>query len=648
FHDPIKLPAFDGAMRATLVECAAFDWSKISPAIFGSIFQGVMDPPKRRQIGAHYTSERDILRVLRSTFIDEFEAELARARALRVGRSQRLNQLHDKLARLKIFDPACGCGNFLILAFREARRLEQEILVALHTDRHGHVAQTIDIRLLNRVSVDQFYGIELLSFPCEIARTGMWLMDHLMNLSLSAALGQYFVRLPLSGTTHITCGNALRSDWREVLPPGEDVIIVGNPPFVGKKEQNKQQKQDMAHVWPDIKGTGVLDYVTCWYRRAVEFMAGTRTRCALVSTNSITQGEQVAILWPWLHRHGVIVHFAHRTFAWISEARGKAHVHVVIIGFALFEPPSRQIFEHTGETEISTDAANINPYLVDAQDVYVTKRRSPLFPAPPLAFGNMPNDGGHLLLTDEERTTLLAREPALAKFIRLFVGPDELMHGVIRWCFWLTEAKPAELRRGELKRRLAMVREHREGSSREATQKLAVTPALFGEIRQPDRDYLAIPKTGSERRRYVPMAFLSCEHIASTDIFTCPDAGLFHFGVLSSHMHMLWVLAVGGRFKSDPRYSATLIYNNFPWPAVDEQKQAAIEQGAAAVLAAREQYPESTLGALYDLDAMPAELAKAHAKLDAAVERAYQRGKFKSDRQRLELLFALLEQQLSA
>ncbi len=640
FDEPLGFADFNHDMRSALLACTRFDWSRISPAIFGSLFQAVMEPRERRQIGGHYTSERDILKLIRSLFLDDLLAEFERAK----GNKAELRRFHEKIAALRFLDPACGCGNFLVITYRELRLLEIDILRILF----GDARQELNIERLSLVDVDAFYGIEISEWPARIAEVAMWLMDHQMNIRLSEAFGQYFVRLPLKKSPTIVCDNALRIDWKNILSPQECSYVLGNPPFVGKQFATAEQKKDMEVVCGNVKGGGVLDYVTAWYFKAGEYIQNTRIRAGFVSTNSISQGEQVGVLWREIFkRYHLKIHFAHRTFAWASEARGKAHVHVVIIGFGAFDVSNKHIYDYDADTEQAhvSSAGNISPYLIEGSDLLVLSRSMPLSAVPEIAFGNMPNDGGHLLLTDSEREQFLKKEPDAKKFIRPFLGSQEFINGTQRWCLWLKDTTPAEVRglHGVMKR-VEAVREYRLESPRETTRELARTPMLFGEIRQPSERYLTIPKTSSERRAYIPAAFLESRVIASTELFTMPEATAFHFGVLSSQMHMAWVRQVCGRLKSDFRYSATLVYNNFPWPETPSDKQrAAVEAAAQGVLDARKAFPTATLADLYDPLAMPPTLVKAHADLDRAVDLCYRPQPFENERQRTEHLFFLYE-----
>ena len=430
FAENLRFADFNRDMRNALLACTRFDWSRISPAIFGSLFQAVMEPRERRQIGGHYTNERDILKVVRSLFLDDLRAEFERAKSNKA----ELRRLHAKIANLRFLDPACGCGNFLVVTYRELRQLETEILKILFPGDQPE----LDVQRLSLVDVDAFYGIEISEWPARIAEVAMWLMDHQMNLRLSATFGQYFVRLPLKKSPTIVCGNALRLDWKEILPPARCSYILGNPPFGGKQFGNADQKTDMELIWGAVKGAGVLDYVTAWYAKAAEYLAATRIVVSFVSTNSITQGEQVGILWRYLFQRGAKIHLAHRTFRWESEARGKAHVHVVIIGFALFDAAAKRIYEYDDRSGRSTvsPAANISPYLVEGPDLTIGLRSEPLCQVPEIIFGSMPNDGGHLILDDDEKETLLSKVPTTGKFIRRFIGAEEFLHGQQRWCLW--------------------------------------------------------------------------------------------------------------------------------------------------------------------------------------------------------------------
>jgi hypothetical protein len=636
FEENLGFADFNKDMRDRLLACTKFNWSRISPAVFGALFQSVMEPRERRQIGGHYTSERDILKVIRSLFLDDLRAEFERAK----GNKAELKRFHERLAKLRFLDPACGCGNFLVITYRELRRLEIEILKVLFPGDQPN----LDIHNLSLIDVDAFYGIEISEWPARIAEVAMWLMDHQMNIRLSEAFGQYFVRLPLKKSPTIVRDNALRIDWKKILPPAQCSFILGNPPFVGKQYMTDGQNEDMAIVCGKVKGCGLFDYVTAWYFKAAEYIRGTKITVGFVSTNSITQGEQVGILWQALLHLGLKIHFAHRTFKWESEARGKAHVHVVIIGFANFDAAKKQIYDYEVGDGTVTPARNISPYLVEGTDGVVTKRSQPMSAVPEIVFGSMPNDGGYLLLSDEEKSKLVRDEPAAAQFIRRFLGSEEFIHSIPRWCLWLADASPQQLRKmPEVMNRVEAVREQRLKSSRETTRELSKVPTLFGEIRQPVMRYLAIPEVSSERRNYIPIAFLEPNVIASNKIYTISGANDFIFGVLSSAMHMAWVRQVSGRLKSDFQYSGKVVYNNFPWPEPTGKQRAAVEKAAQGVLDTRKKFPDSTLADLYDPLSMPPALVKAHADLNRAVDLCYRPQPFDNDRQRVEHLFALYE-----
>ena len=659
FKERLPFADFNSDMRNALLACTRFDWSRISPAIFGSLFQAVMEKKERRQIGGHYTNERNILKVVRALFLDDLRAEFELIKADRsTRRTARLEEFHEKICRLRFLDPACGCGNFLVITYRELRALELEVLqelfsAGLGAERGTQRELTLDeINRLSRVDVDQFYGIEISEWPARIAEVAMWLMDHQMNLKVSEAFGQLYQRLPLKKSPTIVCGNALRLDWAQILPPDQCTYVLGNPPFVGKQFATAEQKADMDIVCGKVKGAGVLDYVAAWYFKAGAYIQRTNMVVGFVSTNSISQGEQVGILWNELFtRYHLKIHFAHRTFPWESEARGKAHVHVVIIGFGACDTATKRIYDYEGVEEKVTvsKARNISPYLVEGSDIVVLSRSKPVCDAPEMAFGSMPNDGGHLILSADEKTELLKKEPGTNRFLRPILGSQEFINGISKWCLWLKDVSPGDFRSlPEIMKRVEGVRKHRETSTRETTRELAKTPTIFGEIRQPSSRYLGIPKTSSERRAYIPMAFIESQVIANTELFTIATATLYHLGVLSSAMLMAWVRQICGRLKSDYRFSNGLVYNNYPWPATASDKQrAAVEAAAQAVLDAREQFlppkDTATLADLYDPLAMPPTLVKAHTALDRAVDLCYRPAPFTSERQRVEFLFALYE-----
>jgi len=648
YEEVLRFPNFDSRMRRTLLECLTFDWSRVSPAIFGSMFQSVMDPSTRRNLGAHYTSERNILKVVRGLFLDDLYREYEAVK----GDLRKLNRFHERIARLRFFDPACGCGNFLIIAYRELRRLEIAVLKQMRKLR-GRFAETLqtDISLLSLIDVDAFYGIELGEFPVRIAEVALWLTDHQMNMELSAEFGQTYTRLPLKKSAHIVQGNALRMDWEALVPKPvatekeTTLFILGNPPFVGKHNRTAQQTVDMQVLGADLTGLGVLDYVCAWYMKAAEYIRRTRIQAAFVSTNSITQGEQVGILWPWLLNRGIKIHFAHRTFKWSNEARGVAHVYCVIIGFAAFDSPVKRLYDY--ETPASEPmeivAQNINPYLIDADDIVMSNRNKPICNVPDMVKGSQPTDDTNFLLTDDEKNKLLNMEPTAEKYIKPLISAHEFLNGKNRWCLWLKDSSPAEIRTmPELMKRVHAVREFRLKSRKAATQKLADTPYLFAEIRQPTGNYVLIPRHSSETRRYVPMAFFSKDYIVSDSCTALPDASLYHFGVLTSAMHMAWMRQVCGRLESRYRYSNNLVYNNFPWPEAPSPMQIErVAKAAQRVIDIRAEFADSSLADLYDPDAMPKKLLDAHRSLDAAVDLCYRPAAFKTELERLKFLFDL-------
>ena len=636
---------FTSESRTALLSCAAdLDWSQISPAIFGSLFQFIMHfdvddvstkSKKRREFGAHYTSEKNILKTIRPLFLDQLKKELKACK----GDAKKLEAFLAKLRRLRIFDPACGCGNFLVVAYREIRLLEEQ---ALNEVKKGQMS--LDMPLCN---VNQFFGIEIDPSAAQIATLALWLTDHQMNMRVRQPDGKPYIRLPLTAKANIVCGNALQLDWNSVIKAEECSYIVGNPPFIGKAMQNSEQKIDMALVFKDIDGAGVLDYVTGWYVKAVTFIKeNPAVTAAFVSTNSITQGEQVGVLWNWMLKQGVQIHFAHRTFRWSNEGKGVAAVHCVIIGFGLDKPKKRVIFDYP---DISGDpqtikAQNINPYLVDAPNVTLDRRRMLLCSdAPEMLNGGKPTDGGHLLLNQEEFTVITANDSIAAKFIRPFLMGDEFINGIPRYCLWLVDCADDDLKKSlELKNRIEKVRAMRLASPKLPTQKLAATPHLFGEVRISPSRYLAIPKVSSENRRFIPIGYLEPNTICGDKLFFTPNATHYHFGVITSSMHNAWMRTVAGRLKSDYSYSNTIVYNNFPWPEnLTEEQQQAVTDKAQKVLDVRKNHIGQTLAWMYNPETMPDDLKEAHAELDAAVDAAYGYTGKKDDAARVAFLFGL-------
>ena len=621
FAESISLAAFDAKMRALLLDASALNWSLISPAIFGAMFQSVMDAKARRNLGAHYTSEKNFLKLIRPLFLDDLKAELQRIR----NSDGRLRAFHAKLADLRFLDPACGCGNFLVIAYRELRLLELEVLRRLHPE--GESSRALWVSEEVQVDVDQFYGIELEEFPAQIAQVALWLMDHQMNMLVSEAFGNYFARLPLKKSPTIVNDNALRVDWNAVVPCERLSYILGNPPFIGHHLQTPEQKADMMAAIGDAKAVGVLDFVTAWYCKAADMIRDTAIAVAFVSTNSITQGEQVGILWRALSkRRQVHINFAHRTFRWSNEARGRAAVYCVIIGFAEHDAPTKMIFEYDsvdGEPH-SVRAAQINAYLVDAPWVLLENRSANMCQMPEMMYGSKPTDGGHFLFTDEERDEFLRHEPGASKFIKPFISAHEYLHGERRWVLWLVGADPQEIKALPLVvERVEEVAKFRR-ESKAASTRAYPYPTLFRQVTQPASDYVLVPGHTSENRKYIPFGFFAKDTIVGNSCFSLPDATPFHFGIISSTMHMAWVRYTCGRLESRYRYSKDIVYNNFPWPQpLEDKARATIEAAAQGVLDARAQFPGATLADLYDPLTMPPALVKAHQALDRAVDAAY-------------------------
>jgi len=641
FEETLPIASFDAKMRESLLDCCYIDWSKISPAIFGAMFQSVMNPKERRNLGAHYTSEKNILKLIKPLFLDELWKEFESVK----NNNSKLNAFHVKISKLKFLDPACGCGNFLVITYRELRILELEILRTLR--QHGMMFSDIDdIVLLN---VDMMYGIEMEEFPAQIAQVAMWLIDHQMNQMISNEFGEYYARLPLRKSANILQGNALRIDWESVVPKGELNYILGNPPFVGYKLQNELQKKDLENVYKGYESTGVLDYVAAWYFLAAKFIFNTNIKCAFVSTNSITQGEQVSILWNLLiSYYNIKINFAHKTFKWGNEAKGNAAVHVVIIGFANFDASPKLLYEYEdvkGDPhEIKVN--KINPYLVDSDFIIITKRSNPVsYDIPPINYGSEPREGGGLILSDQEKDKIVKENPGIEILINRFVSADDYINNIKRWCFWLVDVKPEEIRKYKvLTERIEFVKKFRLNSLQKQALATAETPALFTSIRQPKTDYLLIPIVSSENRKYIPIGYVTPDVIASNACFTFSNASYYHFGVLTSLMHMIWVNYICGRLESRYRYSNTIVYNNFPWPeSPSEKKIKQVEDKARGILDARNEFPDSSLADLYDPLTMPPKLVKAHDALDKAVDLCYRSQPFPSETKRIEFLFELYE-----
>lgn len=650
FTGRLRTPVFDGPMRQHLLDAARHDWSGVSPAIFGSLFQSVMDAEERRAKGAHYTTEANILKVIGPLFLDDLRAELTGITARKTGREAALKAFLHKLTQLTFFDPACGCGNFLVIAYREVRRLELEALKALYGDQ-----ASFTVAGMNRVTVDQFYGIEYEEFPARIAEVAMWMMDHIANNEINEAFGLNYANIPLTGAPHILHGDALETDWSGLLPPGKCSYIMGNPPFIGAKFQSELQRAQVRRIAGLGGSGGTLDYVAAWFIKAGQMAkANPRIRIAFVSTNSICQGEQVAQLWPILFdRHGLEIAFAHRTFNWFSEARGRAHVHVVIVGLAHrdHEPAEKRLFSYPDikGDPVETRHGALTAYLFDARGVanrhlIVKEESKPINGARKLISGSQPIDGGFLIFDAAERREFLELEPCARKWMRRFVGAEDFINGGERWILALQEVPPAELRQmPKTRERLAAVRDFRSKSQRKSTLAIAGHPTRFNVEVLPMSPYLVIPEVSSERRDYIPLGWLEPPSIPSNKLRLLADATLWEFGVLTSRAHIAWTAHIGGRLKSDFQYGIGLNYNTFPWPDATPAQRDKIEALAQAVLDARAAHPTSSLADLYDPDTMPPNLRKAHAALDAAVDRLYRPAPFASDRDRVEHLFGRYE-----
>ncbi len=601
----------------------AFDWSEISPTIFGAVFESTLNPETRRAGGMHYTSIENIHKVIDPLFLNELEEEFQRAMALKtkIAWKNALERLQDKLASLKFLDPACGSGNFLTETYLSLRRLENRIILAKAGDVEGQVGLEGEFAKPIRVSIGQFYGIEINDFAVSVARTALWIAENQMLKQTEDIIHQKIDFLPLKSYATITEANALRLDWETVVPKQELNYIMGNPPFVGARLMSAEQKKDLNAVFEGWKNAGNLDYVCCWYKKAADLIAGAKIRAALVSTNSVTQGESVANLWKPLFESGVHIDFAHRTFRWDSEAKIKAHVHCVVVGFSV--APNNQLRRlFTAERE--QIVSNINAYLLDAENIFVESRGAPLCAVPEIGIGNKPIDGGNYLFSKEEMEEFLKSEPAAKKWFRPWYGSQEFINRQPRYCLWLGDCPPDELRKmPRCLEQVEAVRQFRLASKSAGTVKLAATPTRFHVENMPSSAYLLIPRVSSERRRYIPIGFMAPDALTSDSAHIIPNAALYHFGVLTSNVHMAWMRAVCGRLKSDYRYSKDVVYNNFPWPALTPAQRAKIEQTAQAVLDARALYPEASLADLYDERSMPPKLRTAHQNNDRAVMQAY-------------------------
>ena len=648
-----SIPNFNADMRRILIDACGFNWEAISPAIFGALFQSVMDQGGRRAQGAHYTTEKNILKVIGPLFLDELKAQFERLRARKDRRRQAdLLRFRSKLATMKFLDPACGCGNFLVIVYRELRELEIQVVRELHDAGPDEKQLVFQIEDLSQITVEQFYGIEIGEFPARIAKTALWMMDHIMNNRLSMAVSETYIRIPLIGSPHILTADALEVDWADLLPANQCSFVLGNPPFSGSKIQSPLQRSQIQRIANLGKSKGTLDFVTAWFFKAAEYVQGGDARIGFVATNSITQGEQVAQLWPSLFgRNKVVISFAHRTFAWGSDARGKAHVHVVIIGLDQLANarPIKRLFSYPdlNEEPVESRHAAISPYLIDAGEltnvnIAVRSESKPINGLRKLIIGSKPIDGGHYIFDEHERADFLDSEPLAEPFLRPYIGAQEFLRGKKRWILALHDA-PIELiaRMPLVKQRVSAVRSFRELSKSQQTRDLP--PIQYHVNVIPSSPFLAIPESSSERREYVPIGWLDPPAIPSNSIRVLQNASLENFAILTSAMHMAWLRHVGGRLKSDYRYSIELVYNAFPMPPISSDP-VSLRPLAKGVLDARKEHPSASLADLYDRDIMPANLRRAHQRLDRAVDRVYRAFPFDSERGRVEHLLLLYEE----
>ncbi len=649
FRERIDMPAFDNAMRDMLLDASMFNWGEVSPAIFGSLFESVIDKVTRRKQGAHYTPEQAILKVIEPLFLDDLRAEFDRLKALKSGRERALRAFHERLGALTFFDPACGAGNFLVVAYRELRELERELLKELLTI-DGKVELVTDVAMLSRLNVDRFFGIEVDEFPAMIAQVALWMTDHIANTRLAEDFGQHYARIPLVTAPGIRHADALELDWNAVLPAERCSFVFGNPPFVGAKYQTEAQRAQVRRLAALPGSGGTLDYVAAWFIKAARYVSAGEARIGFVSTNSIVQGEQVAQLWPVLFKAGAEIAFAHRTFVW----PGRAAVHCVIVGLAQRgdEPAEKRLFSYADAKGEPTETRHsaLTAYLFDAKEadrhLVVKEESRPINSAEKLKTGVQMIDNGIYTFDNAERARFLTEEPGAEPLFRRFVGGDEYINGFHRWILYLADATPTQLRQlPHVRQRVSAVREYRSGSSRPSTIRMADEPMRLGVDERLTSDYLVIPNTSSERREYVPIGWLGPNVIANQKLRILPDATTWQFGVLTSRMHMAWMRQITGRMKSDYMYSVGVVYNTFPWPDATPAQRAQIEALAQAVLDARAlpKNATSTLADLYDPDTMPAELRRAHRELDTAVDRLYRRTPFASDRERVEHLFTLYQ-----
>lgn len=619
-NEDIEIPHFTDEIRMLLLEKASanFNWAEISPTIFGAVFESTLNPETRRSGGMHYTSIENIHKVIDPLFMNELNKEFEEIRSIAVERTRekKLSEFQAKLSKLTFFDPACGSGNFLTETYLSLRRLENEVISLLHK---GQIV--MDLGNPIQVSISQFYGIEINDFAVTVAKTALWIAESQMMKETEDVVHMSLDFLPLKTNAYIVEGNALRMNWESVVPKAQLNYIMGNPPFIGARLMSPTQKADINLIFNGWKNAGNLDYVCCWHKKAADLMQGTEIRSALVSTNSVSQGESVANLWKPLFQLGVHIDFAYRTFRWDSEASSKAHVHCVIIGFSIAPNKNKKLLYTGNRAQI---VQNINGYLLDADNVFVESRSKPICDVPEIGIGNKPIDGGNYLFTKEEMEQFINDEPQSQQYFKPWYGSQEFINRCPRYCLWLGDCSPNELRKmPACMRRVEAVREMRLSSKSAGTVKLADKPTRFHVENMPTGTYVVIPEVSSERRKYIPMGFMTPDILCSNLVKIVPDATLYHFGILTSNVHMAWMRAVCGRLKSDYRYSKDIVYNNFPWPTPTDAQKAKIEQTAQAILDARALYPDCSLADLYDEVTMPPELRRAHQANDKAVMQAY-------------------------
>jgi type I restriction-modification system DNA methylase subunit len=642
FAEKISMINFNKKMRVALVDVANYDWTTINPTIFGSLFQLIKNKEARRELGEHYTSEENINKIVYPLFLDELQERLAAA----WDNKKELKKLRQDLAKIKIFDPACGCGNFLVVSYRHLRQLELELIVRLNNLEGNQDSMQLDGSMGLSISLNQFHGIEIEEWPAQVAQMALYLTDHQENKKLERITGESPNRFPITASARIEIGNALEKNWNEFIDFDENTYLLGNPPFYGARWQNAEQKADTARIWAGTKGAGELDYVTNWFYLAAKSLKGTQARAALVSTNSISQGEQPAIVWSRIWGEGIKIDFAHRSFTWNNESSGKAAVTCVIIGFSSEAHKATKqlwIYEKTNSTPQLTNPSNINSYLLDGPNVLITARKKPLNKnIPQLENGSMPNDGGYLSnISKEEADEIKLKDVIAAKYLRRIMGAREMIHNEERFCLWLVDAKPSELRESKvLAKRVSEVLKLRMESKRVATQKLASSPHEFGEVRQPKTDYVAVPRITSEERRYVPIGFFGPEIVMNDKISFIEGGDLFIFGVLSSSIFNIWNKAISGRTRNDTLISNTITYNNFPFPSVNQLQKSEVMKSAQAVLDVRKEFQNETFADLYGKVSMPTKLQKAHQILDASVLSVFGIKATSSEKEILEHLFS--------